>query len=97
MMMMLTGTVLKQILYLKVESLVEDRVKGFLVDLGVILLLLVWENENSDVRVGGAATVHGEKICSLQDAHCQLHCKRVSIFKIHTYSRCKENTLLHCI
>lgn len=49
---------MKCVLYLKVESFIEDRVEGFLVHLGVKLLLLVWENENFDVRVRGASAVH---------------------------------------
>ncbi len=69
-------------LYLKVESLIEDGVEGFLVHLGVILLLLVWENENFDIRVWGATTVHGEKICGLQDAHCQLQDESDSLHSV---------------
>lgn len=41
-------------------------------DLGVELLLLVGENEDLDVGVGGAAAVHGEEVGRLQDPHSEL-------------------------
>lgn len=41
-------------------------------DLCVKLLLLVGEDKDFDVRVRGAATVHGEEISCLQDSHSQL-------------------------
>lgn len=41
-------------------------------NLCVKLLLLVREDEDLHVRVGGAAAVHGEKISGLQDSHSQL-------------------------
>lgn len=52
-------------LYLKVEGLIEDWVKRFLVDLSVIFLLLVREDEKLDVGIGGSTTIHGDQVCCL--------------------------------
>lgn len=58
--------------YLESKSLIEDGIERFLVNLCVKLLLLVREDEDLDVRVRGAAAVHGEEVSCLQDSHSQL-------------------------
>lgn len=40
--------------YLKYKCLIEDRVQCFLVDFGVILLLLVRQEQDFNVRIGGS-------------------------------------------
>lgn len=58
--------------YLENKWFIEDRVQVFLLNLGVKLLLLVWEDIDLNVRVRGASAVHGYKICSLEYSHCEL-------------------------
>lgn len=41
-------------------------------DFGLVFLLLVWKEEDFDVRVRGAAHVQGGQFGSLQDADGQL-------------------------
>ena len=58
--------------YLESEGLIEDGIECFLVNLCVKLFLLIREDEDLDVGVWGATTVHGEQIGCLQDSHSQL-------------------------
>lgn len=58
--------------YLEGEGLVESWVKRFLMDLGVKLMLLVWEDENLNVGIGGSTTIHGDQVCCLQDTNREL-------------------------
>lgn len=58
--------------YLERKGLVEDGIERLLVNFCVELLLLVREDEDLHVGVGGASAVHGEKISGLQDSHSQL-------------------------
>lgn len=58
--------------YLEGELLVEGGVEGLPVDFGLKLFLLVGQQVNLDVGVGGAAHVHGGQLCSLDDPHYEL-------------------------
>lgn len=75
--------------YLESESLVEDGVESFLVNLCVKLLLLVREHKDLDVRVGRAAAVHGEKVGRLQDPNSEL--RRNNTDKVPVNKRQKKN------
>lgn len=57
---------------LKHKRLIEHRVQSFLVHFGVKLLLLVRQQQDFDVRIRGAARVHGQEVGGLQDANCEL-------------------------
>lgn len=58
--------------YLKGELLIEDRIQGLPVDLGLELLLLVRQQVDLYVRVRCATHVHGGQLCSLDDPHDEL-------------------------
>ena len=58
--------------YLESELLVEDRVEGLPVDLGLKLLLLVRQQVDLYVRVRCSTHVHGRQLCRLDDPHYQL-------------------------
>lgn len=57
---------------LEYKRLVEHRVQCFLVHFGVKLLLLVRQEQDFNVRIRGAARVHGHQVRSLKDANCEL-------------------------
>lgn len=54
------------------KRLIEDRVQCFLVHFGVKLLLLLRQELDFNVRIRGAARVHGHEVRSLKDANCEL-------------------------
>lgn len=81
--------------YLESESLVEDGVESFLVNLCVKLLLLVREHKDLDVRVGRAAAVHGEKVGRLQDPNSEL--RRNNTDKVLVNKRQKKKKTLSVI
>lgn len=58
--------------HLKDEGLVEDRTQVLPLDFGLVLLLLVRQHVDFDVRVGRAAHVHGCQVLGLEDSHDQL-------------------------
>lgn len=58
--------------YLEGELLVENRIEGLPVDLGLELLLFVGQQVDLYVGVRRAAHVHGRQLCSLDDPHDEL-------------------------
>lgn len=66
-------------MYLKNKSLVENRAQVFTLDFGLILLLLVRQQENFNVGVRGPSHVHGSEILSLKDSHYELQQKEKQI------------------
>lgn len=58
--------------YLEGELLVENRIEGLPVDLGLKLLLFVRQQVDLDIGVRRAAHVHGRQLCSLDDPHDEL-------------------------
>lgn len=58
--------------HLEDKGLVEDRVQRLLVYFGVKLLLLVREEQDSDIRVRCSSRVHGHEVSSLEDTDGQL-------------------------
>lgn len=58
--------------YLEGELLIEGGVEGLPVDFGLKLFLLVGQQVDLDVGVGGAAHVHGGQLCSLDDSDYEL-------------------------
>lgn len=75
--------------YLEGELLIEDRVEGLPVDLGLKLLLLVRQQVDLHVRVGCAAHVHGRQLCRLDDPHYELQ-EKMKDRKMRTVSNCPE-------
>lgn len=65
--------------YLKNKSLVENRAQVFTLDFGLILLLLVRQQENFNVGVWGSSHVHGSEVLSLEDPHYELQQKEKRI------------------
>lgn len=62
--------------YLEGELLIEDRVEGLPMDLGLKFLLLVRQQVDLYVRVRCATHVHSRQLCSLNDPHYELRRKR---------------------
>lgn len=58
--------------YLEGELLVENRIEGLPVDLGLELLLFVGQQVDLYVGVGRAPHVHGRQLRSLDDPHDEL-------------------------
>lgn len=58
--------------HLEGEGLVEGGVERLLLHLGLVLLLLVGEQEHLDIGVRGAAHVQGWQFSGLEDPHGQL-------------------------
>ena len=58
--------------YLEGELLIEDRIEGLPMDLGLKLLLLVRQQVDLYVWVRCATHVHGRQLCSLDDPHYEL-------------------------
>lgn len=63
--------------YLEYKCLIEDRVQCFLVDFGVILLLLLGQDRDFYVGIRGSTWVHGNEVRSLKDANCELCAEEV--------------------
>lgn len=59
-------------MYLEGELLIEDRIEGLPVDLGLKLLLLVRQQVDLYVRVRCATHVHGRQLCCLDNPHYEL-------------------------
>lgn len=59
-------------MYLEGELLIEDRVEGLPVDLGLKLLLLVRQQVDLYVWVRCATHVHSRQLCGLDDPHHEL-------------------------
>lgn len=77
--------------HLESESLVEDGVESFLVNLGVKLLLLVGEHKDLDVGVGCATAVHGEEVGRLQDPNGKLRMKNADNVQSTVSPHCQSN------
>lgn len=60
------------LLYLKDERLVEDRVEILLLHFGALVLLLVWQDKHLDIGVRGPTGIHGDEVRSLEDANSEL-------------------------
>lgn len=58
--------------YLEGELLVENRIEGLPVDLGLKLLLFVRQQVDLYIGVRRATHVHGGQLCSLDDPHNEL-------------------------
>lgn len=59
-------------MYLEGELLVEDRIEGLPVDLGLEFLLLVRQQVDLHVWVRCATHVHSRELCCLNDPHHEL-------------------------
>lgn len=61
--------------YFKGERFIKRRVERFAMDFGFKLFLLLWKQEDFDVRIGGTPDVQRWEVSSLYNAHNQLRGK----------------------
>lgn len=81
--------------YLKCKLLIENRIEGLPVDLGLKLLLLVRQQVDLYIWVRSSAHVHSRQLCRLNDSHNELG-KKTKVKKevlVHTNHILSANIL----